>query len=367
MRPAGLKSVENLIVGNRAVGEGTMIGAICFFLVGAAAGAFLAVRHFLKRGMPGWVAVAHGLAGASGFLLVLLVCVREPAFTPARLALGILVVAIALGCVNVVYHLRRMRHRTAIIVAHALCALAGVGTLAYAAFIHDVRMASAATPGVVGGASIRETATSAEASADAPRAAFAPGDRDKPPSPQATGQTPETAPSARGAVHRSARRVGWAWRERAIQFGNGLATPTDSSIPEVAAIAEELKAEPEVTLVEVQGHADERGGEADNLELTRARARAVVDALVDRGVERARLRAEGYGSRCAFQPACREASAPKSCHEESSWQRDRRVTLLVVASSGERLRGPSVCDRAVDPVAGETPPPGARPSLAGAN
>ena len=88
-----------------------MITAICLFLVGACAGAFMVFRHLKKLRLPGWVAIAHGLAGATGFTVLLLFCLREPAVVLARWALGILIGAIALGCVNVVYHLRGVRHR----------------------------------------------------------------------------------------------------------------------------------------------------------------------------------------------------------------------------------------------------------------
>src|SRR5262245_21364791 len=119
-----------------------MVVAICLFLLGASAGLVLAIRHFMKRGLPGWVAIVYGAAGASGFALLLLFCAQEPAFLPARSALVVLVVAIALGCVNVVYHLRRVRHRSVLIVAHALSAVGGVGTLAYGALVHDDALAA---------------------------------------------------------------------------------------------------------------------------------------------------------------------------------------------------------------------------------
>jgi len=61
-----------------------MIAAIVLFLVGACAGVILAVRHFLRRGLPPWIAVLHGLVGATGFGLLLWFCLREPTFVPTR-------------------------------------------------------------------------------------------------------------------------------------------------------------------------------------------------------------------------------------------------------------------------------------------
>src|SRR5215472_3102361 len=112
-----------------------MIAAICLFLVGACAGAFLAIRHFRRLRLPGWVAIAHGAAGATGFAILLFVFAHNPGFAPARYGTVILIGAIGLGCVNVVYHLRKLRHRTTLIVVHALSAVAGVGTLTYGVFV----------------------------------------------------------------------------------------------------------------------------------------------------------------------------------------------------------------------------------------
>jgi hypothetical protein len=82
----------------------------------------------------------------------------------------------------------------------------------------------------------------------------------------------------------------------------------------------------------------------------------VIDALTARGVERSRLRAAGYGARCPATAACAAATAPAFCHDESSWQKDRRVVFLVLEASGERFHGAIACDRARDLVPGEDAP-----------
>jgi len=301
-----------------------MIGALCLFVFGASAGAFLVIRHFLRRGLPGWLAVAHGVLGAGGFAALLYFCAREPHFVPARTSLGILVVAIALGCVNVVYHLRRIRHRTMFIVAHAVAAVTGVGTLAYGAVVH---------PGA--------SAASADLAVQLPAAAA-------PAAPGAAAVAPDVpavaAPAAAvTASPRATRHPGPVFSDRDIEFETNGVTPTGASSAAIAAIAAAMTADPELRVVEVQGHADERGDDSANSDLTRARARAVVDALVARGVDRSRLRSAGYGARCPSDPACRGASAPRTCHEESAWRRDRRVTFFAVESSTERLRGAPEC------------------------
>ena len=52
---------------------------------------------------------------------------------------------------------------------------------------------------------------------------------------------------------------------------------------------------PELTLIRVEGHTDADGDDLSNLRLSQDRARAVVDALVGRGVDRARLDWAGFG------------------------------------------------------------------------
>lgn len=56
-----------------------------------------------------------------------------------------------------------------------------------------------------------------------------------------------------------------------------------------------MLAHPEILLLRVEGHADELGGSAYNLELSQKRAGFVVDELVRLGVARSRLQAVGSG------------------------------------------------------------------------
>ncbi len=60
-------------------------------------------------------------------------------------------------------------------------------------------------------------------------------------------------------------------------------------------IAELLQANPAVELLEIQGHADHTGPADYNLDLSMRRARAVEEALVQRGVDTARLTVRGFG------------------------------------------------------------------------
>jgi outer membrane protein OmpA-like peptidoglycan-associated protein len=61
------------------------------------------------------------------------------------------------------------------------------------------------------------------------------------------------------------------------------------------ALAAWLRAHPEVTLLRIEGHADDAGTPAYNLDLSERRAVSVVAALVARGVAAERLRPIGSG------------------------------------------------------------------------
>ena len=85
----------------------------------------------------------------------------------------------------------------------------------------------------------------------------------------------------------------------------------------------ELIHHPEFTLIEVQGHADERSDDNHNLKLTKDRASAVVDSLAQRGVARDHLRSMGYGEYCPLDPG----------HNEQAWEKNRRVEFKVVKTA----------------------------------
>jgi outer membrane protein OmpA-like peptidoglycan-associated protein len=85
-------------------------------------------------------------------------------------------------------------------------------------------------------------------------------------------------------------------------------------------VADTLQANQQLLLVEIQGHADERGNDDFNLQLTEARAAAVKDYLEGKGVAGGRLRARGYGE---TRPLCHE-------HDENCWSQNRRVEFVII-------------------------------------
>ncbi len=105
-----------------------------------------------------------------------------------------------------------------------------------------------------------------------------------------------------------------------IHFETDSAVIKPESYSIVDAVAATLKGNPQIRLVEIQGHADERASDRYNLRLTQDRANAVLEALVERGVERSRLRAVGYGELCPVDPR----------HNAEAWEKNRRVEFKIV-------------------------------------
>src|SRR6185312_153259 len=86
-----------------------------------------------------------------------------------------------------------------------------------------------------------------------------------------------------------------------IYFETAKAIIKPISFPILDAVAATLKGNPQILLVEIQGHADERGADDYNMRLTEDRAAAVKTYLIDHGVEADRLQSHGYGE---TKPVC---------------------------------------------------------------
>ncbi len=97
------------------------------------------------------------------------------------------------------------------------------------------------------------------------------------------------------------------------------------SFPLLDAIAATINGNPQIQLLEIQGHADERGDDAHNLDLTERRAASVRRALDQRNVLPSRLRSHGYGE---TKPICTQ-------HNEDCWSKNRRVEFIILKRSDE--------------------------------
>src|SRR5690606_19172725 len=77
---------------------------------------------------------------------------------------------------------------------------------------------------------------------------------------------------------------------------------------------------PQIVRVRVEGHTDDVGEDADNMELSRRRARSVMRWMIEHGIEPARIEAWGCGERHAIA-SNRRASGRRA---------NRRVVFLIV-------------------------------------
>lgn len=325
-----------------------LIAALCALAAAATAGIFLASRHFMRKKLPASIALVHGLGGATGFLLVLLTVVQNPDFRLARQALTLFVVTILLGAVNLLFHLRKKRHRTSLILLHAAVAVSGVVTL-IVAIITGQPAATAAQPAPAAVAAPSAAPTGTAGQHAAPSGSVAPAAE-----PSASAAAPSApAGSVAPAPPAFAKELPLDASVRAalaksLAFETKSAALAPASLPVLDDIAKALKDHPEVALVQVQGHADERGEESANVALTQGRAASVVEGLIARGVERKRLHGVGYGARCPADPACSGETPSESCHAPERHAADRRVVFVPLRVGATSLRGEVACARGAE-------------------
>jgi outer membrane protein OmpA-like peptidoglycan-associated protein len=100
------------------------------------------------------------------------------------------------------------------------------------------------------------------------------------------------APPAKVRIDRSMRRLELA---DSIHFKTASAQIHPRSFPLLNEVASVLLAHPEIKLLSIEGHTDNRGGRQYNLKLSRARAKSLVQYMISRGVDASRLAAEGFG------------------------------------------------------------------------
>ncbi len=105
-----------------------------------------------------------------------------------------------------------------------------------------------------------------------------------------------------------------------VTFVNDTATLTSRSFPILDAIAATLSGNPNILVVEVQGHTDERGDAKHNLELSQQRAEVVRNYIIAQHIDPARLVAQGYGG---TQPVDRG-------HNAAAWDKNQRMAFLIL-------------------------------------
>jgi outer membrane protein OmpA-like peptidoglycan-associated protein len=110
-----------------------------------------------------------------------------------------------------------------------------------------------------------------------------------------------------------------------IFFEYDKAIIKSESFPILDAIVATMQGNPDILLVEIQGHTDERGGDQYNLDLSDRRAASVRIYLTEHGVDKGRLQSQGYG----------ESQPLDQRHNEEAWAKNRRVEFLILKRANE--------------------------------
>ena len=110
-----------------------------------------------------------------------------------------------------------------------------------------------------------------------------------------------------------------------VFFEYNKAIIKSESFPILDAVAATMEGNPDIQLIEVQGHTDERGNDAYNLDLSTKRAAAVKQYLADKGIDKDRLESQGYG----------ETQPLDNRKNESAYAKNRRVEFLIIKRSND--------------------------------
>lgn len=111
---------------------------------------------------------------------------------------------------------------------------------------------------------------------------------------------------------------------RPIFYDYGKSTVHKESLPEINKIASYMKMYPEI-IIQIRSHADSRGSEKFNMNLSRRRAQTIKDLLIQYGVLGNRIIATGFGEMNPMNK-CKEGV---DCSEEEHLQ-NRRTDFVVL-------------------------------------
>ena len=112
-----------------------------------------------------------------------------------------------------------------------------------------------------------------------------------------------------------------------IFFDSNKATLRKESNLELEKLMQLMKEYPELT-VEVAGHTDSKGNDAANLKLSQMRSKAVVAALIKKGINAKYLVAKGYGETMPIAPNILPNGKPNL----KGMQLNRRVEMKIIES-----------------------------------
>ncbi|NVJ19810.1 OmpA family protein [Myxococcus sp. AM011] len=116
-----------------------------------------------------------------------------------------------------------------------------------------------------------------------------------------------------------------------VYFATGKDIILPRSFPLLKQVAAVLRANPQVELLRVEGHTDDQGNDASNLDLSKRRAANVRAFLVKEGIDAARLESQGYG----------ETKPVDSNKSAKGRENNRRVEFNIVRIGKVEVERPS--------------------------
>ena len=81
-----------------------------------------------------------------------------------------------------------------------------------------------------------------------------------------------------------------------VYFDSGKSTIQKRSLNILNQVRSVLRANPRITLIQIEGHTDNRGSAESNVALSQQRAEAVMNYLIEKGIEKNRLKSKGFGA-----------------------------------------------------------------------
>lgn len=119
-----------------------------------------------------------------------------------------------------------------------------------------------------------------------------------------------------------------------IFFDTAKATIKPVSFPILDDVADVINSNPDIKLVEIQGHTDWRGTDSYNLKLSQRRSESAMRYLIAKGVDPNRLRAVGYG----------ETQPIASNNTQEGMSQNRRTEFIVIETYSGKVINPSTKD-----------------------
>jgi large repetitive protein len=113
-----------------------------------------------------------------------------------------------------------------------------------------------------------------------------------------------------------------------IYFGTSKAVIMEKSHNILNLIADALNKHPEIAKIRIEGHTDSVGNARKNQRLSKRRAQAVMNYLINKGISKKRLLSRGYGSK---QPKVKGCSGIKNRDDRKGcYSKNRRVEFKII-------------------------------------